>query len=109
MTDWTEFKLTVTNPPAASNHFNIIKNHLVPFVTEKSVTFWVTNYRNSKEDFILFRVKCPVENSGFVQGFLNTLIDKKVIVVWSLCDWDPANDARNRISNLSKIFMLKTA
>ncbi len=104
MADWTEFKLTITDPPAASNHYDVIKSNLIPFITEKALTFWVTNYRNPEEDFIILRIKCHIEKSGFVQEFLNTLVDKKVIVNWSSCDWNPANDARNRITNLSRIF-----
>jgi hypothetical protein len=103
MADWTQFKLTITNPPAASNHFELIKKYLVPFVTEKTLPFWVTNYRDANSDFILFRVKCALDKSTFVQEYLNTLKEKKLIFDWSSSEWSPATDASNRIKNLARI------
>lgn len=102
MADWTEFKLTITSPPAASNHFDLIKKELVPFVTERSLPFWVTNYRDADNDFILFRVKCALDKSTSVQEFLNTLKEKKLLFDWTSSTWNPATDARNRIMNLSR-------
>lgn len=102
MADWTEFKLTITNPPVASNHFDLIKNHLVPFVTEKSIPFWVTNYRDANSDFILFRVKCALDKSTSVQKYLNMLKEKELIFDWALATWNPATDASQRIKNLSR-------
>jgi hypothetical protein len=103
MSTWTEFKLIVTEPPRHSEHFSLIKNELVPFVERNSLTFWVTNYFSPTSDYILFRIKCPLDKSAFVQDFLNDLKRRNLIADWHPpSSWDPATDAQTRIDGLRR-------
>jgi len=96
---WKQFKLIVTDPPKSSLHFDLIKHEIIPFVNELDVRFWVTNYRNPKEDHILFRVNVSPEECKITEGFLNELINTKRIVSWIIRDWNPEVDARTRIES----------
>lgn len=98
---WKEFKLIVTNPPANSNHFAIIKNELIPFVNNNPIRFWVTNYRDKTTDHILFRVNITTEQEQTISAFLNDLVTRRVIAGWqSTGTWEPRIDAQTRIENL---------
>jgi hypothetical protein len=100
---WQEFKLTVTDPPRYAGHFRLIKNELIPFVEKHSLVFWVTNYHNATHDYVLFRIKSTKDQSKFVQGFLDDLKRRRLIVDWGPTNWDPRSDAVNRIEGLGRL------
>jgi hypothetical protein len=100
---WRQFKLIVSDPPNYSGHFKLIKNEIVPFVENHSLNFWVTNYHDNSNDFILFRMRCKDGFLKSVQKFLNTLKKRELIVDWEVSTWDPGADAKNRIEGLSRI------
>jgi hypothetical protein len=100
---WLQFKLVVTNPPRYSGHFDLIKKELVPFVERHSLSFWVTNYWSTTEDFILFRVKGTEHQTKSVRNFVQTLKKKRLIVDWESSTWNPGTDAQNRIEGLRQI------
>lgn len=100
---WREFKLTVTDPPRYAGHFRLIKDELIPFVEKHSLVFWVTNYHNATHDYILFRIKSTKGQSKFVQGFLDDLKRRRLIVDWGPSDWDPRSDAVKRIDGLRRL------
>lgn len=100
---WKEFKLVVTKPPKYAGHFGIIKNELIPFVEKHSLSFWVTNYFDAASDFILFRIKCSQNQLESARELVNALKRKGMIVDWKEADWDPKNDALNRIEGLRRI------
>jgi hypothetical protein len=100
---WKEFKLVITNPPRYSGHFGIIKSRLVPFVEKNPFPFWITNYYNATSDFILFRVKCSRNQLESTKEFLNDLKRDGVIVDWQEGDWNPRDDAHNRIEGLRRL------
>lgn len=99
---WTQFKLIVTNPASYTEHFGLIKEELIPFVEENSLSFWVTNYYNAAEDFILFRVKLLESQKEGVQNFLDALKRRNLIADWQESSWDPSIDAQTRIANLKR-------
>jgi hypothetical protein len=100
---WLQFKLVITNPPRYAGHFELIKSELVPFVKKHSLEFWVTNYHDTTNDFILFRIKSTESQSKPVEDFLNGLKTRKLIVDWERSTWDPKSDAQARIEGLRKI------
>jgi len=97
---WKEFKLIVTDPPRYAGHFGLIKNELIPFVDKHSLPFWITNYHNATNDYILFRLKCEQCQSKLVAYFLNNLKKRHLIADWQPSSWNPGDDARNRIDKL---------
>ncbi|MCW3990633.1 MAG: hypothetical protein NWE88_11240 [Candidatus Bathyarchaeota archaeon] len=97
--NWKQFKLIVTDPSKSSLHFDLVKHEIIPFVNELDIRFWVTNYRNPKEDYILFRVDVSDEESQMTAKFLNELKTKKRIVNWIPQGWKPEVDARKRIES----------
>jgi hypothetical protein len=100
---WREFKLTVTDPPRYAGHFRLIKDELIPFVEKHSLVFWVTNYHNATYDYVLLRIKSTKGQSKFVQGFLDDLKRRRLIVDWRPSNWDPRSDAVNRIDGLRRL------
>ena len=109
---WKEFELIVTDPPSNSEHFELIKNHLIPFIEELDIHFWVTNYRDSSRDTIRFRVKVNENELGLTEQFLERLVNHNEIVRWEPPrgepprDWNPREDARTRIISASQAFGL---
>jgi len=99
---WTQFRLILTNPANHTEHFGLIRNELIPFVEENAFSFWITNYSNPAEDFILFRVKHSQSQIETIQNFLNDLKRRNFIVDWQESSWSPSVDAQARISNLKK-------
>ena len=95
--NWKQFRLIVTEPPRPSLHFEFIKNDLIPFIEKMIIRFWITNYRNPSADYITFRVDVNKEEYKITEQFLNELLDKKKIIKWIPKDWNPKNDARDRI------------
>lgn len=100
---WQQFKLIVTDPPRYAGHFGLIKDELIPFVEKHSLIFWVTNYHNATCDHILFRIKSTEGQSKFVQGFLDDLKRRGLIVDWEPSKWDPRSDAVTRIEGLRRL------
>jgi hypothetical protein len=101
---WKEFKIIVTDPPHYRGHFELIKHELIPFVDKSCLPFWITNYFDHKQDYILFRVEGDRNQLKYVENFLNDLVTKGLIVRWIRSSWDPRDDARARIDGLkSKI------
>jgi len=100
---WKEFKLIVTDPPRYAGHFGLIKNELVPFIDKHSLPFWITNYHNATNDFIIFRAKCEKRQSKLVADFLGNLKKEHLITDFQSSSWNPGDDARNRIDNLRRL------
>ena len=99
---WQEFKLIITEPPANSEHFKLIKDNLIPFVDKHSLSFWITNYRDSTRDCILFRVKGNEKQFKKVESFLDELKRINLIVRYDPpTPWSPRKDAEGRIAGLS--------
>lgn len=98
---WKEYKLTITDPPNHKDHFDLIKDELIPFIDKYCLPFWITNYWNQNEDYILFRVKGDQKELSSVKSFLNGLKNKGLIVRFKPKPWDPRMDAQNRIKGLS--------
>ena len=101
--NWIQFKLVITEPARHTEHFYLIKNEIIPFINHNSIPFWVTNYKNPNEDFILFRVKVNGTQLNTVNTFLNDLINRTLLVRYETSTWSPSNDAESRINGLSKI------
>lgn len=97
---WKEFKLIVTDPPRYAEHFELIKNELIPFVDKNSLSFWVTNYHNATSDYILFRVRCAQHQ--LVADFLDNLKRRHLIADWQDSTWKPGDDAKDRIGKLGQ-------
>ena len=102
VTGWKQFTLTITDPPSHSEHFKLVKDHLIPFVEKTGVRCWVTNYRDPSQDSIFFRVKVDRKEMELTQRFLDELVNRREIVRWDLGDWNPEEDARNRIASASQ-------
>jgi hypothetical protein len=98
---WKEYKLTITDPPNYKGHFELIKDELIPFVDKHCLPFWITNYWNQTEDYILFRVKGDPKELASVKSFLIDLENKGLIVRFKPQPWDLRTDAQNRINGLS--------
>jgi len=99
---WTQFKLIVTEPANYTEHFGLIKNELIPFVEENALSFWITNYFNVAEDFILFRAKHLPSQIETIEDFLNDLKQRNLIVDWQVSSWSPGVDAQARINDLKR-------
>lgn len=101
--NWKEFRLTITDPPSYKGHFELIKNHLIPFIEKIGVRFWVTNYFDQTRDYILLRVEVNKNELKLTEDFLKELENQKIIVRYDPPkDWNPKNDARNRIISASR-------
>jgi len=98
---WKEYKLIVTDPPMYQGHFGLIKKELIPYVKRRCLDFWITNYWNQNEDFILFRVKGNTTQHKRVENLLNKLISKSLINRYIISTWNPRKDAKTRINNLA--------
>ncbi len=101
-TNWTQFKLIITEPTRYNGHFDLIKNEIIPFITNNSIPFWVTNYWNQNEDYILFRVNLNENQLDGVTAFLDNLIERDLIVRYETSNWDIRGDAEARINGLSR-------
>ena len=97
---WKEYKLTITDPPNYKDHFELIKDELIPFIDKHCLPFWITNYWNQTEDYILFRVKGDQTELSSVTSYLNGLKNMGLIVRFKPKPWDPRTDAQNRINGL---------
>lgn len=106
---WKQFKLTITDPPSYKGHFELIQKHLIPFVEKIGVRFWVTNYFNQSEDFILFRLDIDEGRRKDAIAFLDNLVKQKEIVRWEESDWSPKSDASARITSASQKFGLPSS
>jgi len=101
--NWKEYKLIVTEPARYSEHFNLIQNEIISFISENSIPFWVTNYKNPNEDVILFRVKVNEAQLNIVKDFLEGLVYRSLLVrYYHPSNWTPSGDAESRIDGLSK-------
>lgn len=95
--EWKAFKLIITEPPAYSEHFTLIKDRIIPFINKNSLTFWITNYRDATIDCILFRVKGDAKQFETVESFLNELIHIGLIVRYDPPElWSPRKDAEGK-------------
>jgi len=94
---WYQFKLSVTNPPSYSGHFNLIKRKLIPIARKFSSNLWITNYHNRTSDEILFRLKSTKTKVHFIKKSLNELKRNRSIYDWEISSWNPLIDATNRI------------
>jgi len=99
---WKQFKLTITDPPSYKGHFELIQKYLIPFIEKIKVRFWVTNYFGQSWDFILFRVEVNEKEVKFTENFLEELKKQKEIIKWDPTDWNPKEDAKNRIISASQ-------
>jgi len=100
--NWTQFKLIVTEPPRYTEHFNLIRNEIIPFISENSIPFWVTNYWDPNEDYILFRVRVDERELNVVNNFLDNLIERALLIRYETSNWTPHSDAESRIAGLSE-------
>jgi hypothetical protein len=89
MADWIHFSITVTNHPKYSNHFLLIKTKLLPFIVEKDLTFWITNYGSQDDDSIAFRIVNVPEKIELTERFLDDLKAKEEIFNWQKSEWAP--------------------
>ena len=96
--EWKEYKLDVS---LTQDRFNLIKNHLVRYVDEHSLRFWVTNYFDPEKDVhphMRFRVYVTPGEKSAIECHLDSLVDEGILIRRHQVEpWAPYKDAENRI------------
>jgi len=102
---WKEFRLIMSEPPRATDHFSLIRNQLIPHVEELATRrFLILNYFDQNQDLIRFRVCGQRGDFNKTRSFLEEMHNNHHILRYEESDWDPANDAADRIRSAGRRF-----
>jgi len=105
---WKEFRLIMSDPPRVTDHFSLIKKHLIPHVEAVTIRkFLILNYFDQYRDLIRFRVYAGWNDFNKTRAFLGGLQKDNHILRYEESDWDPARDAADRIRSAGEKFGIK--
>lgn len=98
---WKAYKLDISR---GTDFFDLIKNQLINYIDSHNLRFWVTRYfeQGDIHPHLQFRVYVNSDEQKEIEEYLDRMENRKVILKkHSAINWQPIEDATNRLNSVS--------